>query len=67
MRFIIYQPYREVHRENPGVILGILNISARSFIPSEILTLSISKEKFVEMVNNMDENFLITDSWAKIK
>jgi uncharacterized protein (DUF169 family) len=64
---IVYQPYKEAHQENPRAVLGMFDVSARPYIPPNILTFSIPMKKFVEMVNNMDESFLITDSWGKIK
>lgn len=64
---IVYQPYREVHQDNPRAVLGMFDISARPFVPSNYLSFSIPMKKFIEMVNNMNESFLITDSWEQIK
>jgi uncharacterized protein (DUF169 family) len=64
---IVYQPYKEARQENPRVVLGMFDISARPYIPPDMLTLSIPMKKFVDMVNNMDESFLITESWGKIR
>jgi uncharacterized protein (DUF169 family) len=64
---IVYHPYREARQENPRVVLGMFDVSARPYITPDVLTLSIPMKKFIEMVNNMDESFLITESWGKIK
>jgi uncharacterized protein (DUF169 family) len=64
---IVYQPYREVHQESPRAVLGMFDVSAHPFVPADILSLSIPMKKFVEMVYNMEESFLITDSWGEIK
>lgn len=63
----IYFPYLESLKSNPKAVLGMFDVSARPFIPEDRLTLAIPWQKFVAMVNNMDESFLTTDSWAKIK
>jgi hypothetical protein len=41
--------------------------SARPFVPKDVLTLSVPMSRFVSMVNNMEESFLITESWQKIQ
>jgi hypothetical protein len=41
--------------------------SARVSVPKDVLTLSIPMKKFVKMVDNMEESFLITDSWQKVQ
>jgi uncharacterized protein (DUF169 family) len=64
---IVYQPYREAHQENPRAVLGMFDVSARPFVPADILSFSIPMKKFVEMVYNIEESFLITDSWGEIK
>jgi hypothetical protein len=33
----------------------MFDISARPFVPSDVLTLSIPMKQFVEMVNNMEK------------
>ena len=37
------------------------------FIPSGVLTFAVPWPKFVRMMNNMKESFLITKPWNKIK
>ncbi|MCX6151978.1 MAG: DUF169 domain-containing protein [Ignavibacteriales bacterium] len=64
---VVYHPYKEAHSENPRAVLGMFDVSARPFVPDNDLTFSIPMRKFIEMVNNMDESFLVTDSWLKIK
>jgi len=64
---IVYQPYHENRNDNPRAILGMFDISARPCVPSTVLTFAVPWKKFVRMVENMDESFLITDSWKKIK
>ena len=64
---IVYHPCRELRSDNPRAIIGMFDISARPCVPSTALTFSAPWPKFVRMINNMDESFLITSSWAKIR
>jgi len=41
--------------------------SARPFVPNNVLTFSVPMNKFVRMIENMEESFLITDSWRRIQ
>jgi hypothetical protein len=41
--------------------------SARISVPIDVLTLAIPMKKFIKMIDNMEESFLITETWQKIK
>jgi hypothetical protein len=45
----------------------MFDVSARPFVPKETLSLALPMKKFQGMIENMDESFLITASWAKVK
>lgn len=64
---IVYYPYRELTSERPCAVLGMFDVSARPFVSPEELTFAVPWPKFVRMAGNMDESFLITKSWGKIK
>lgn len=64
---IIYYPYLELPKNEPKAILGMFDVSARPCVTPNILTIAIPWPKFERMVNDMDESFLITNSWKKIK
>jgi hypothetical protein len=36
-------------------------------VPKDVLTLAAPMKKFIKMVDNMEESFLITGSWQKIQ
>jgi hypothetical protein len=36
-------------------------------VDKDLLTLAVPMKKFVKMVDNMEESFLITDSWQKVQ
>jgi hypothetical protein len=64
---IVYWPVLESRKPEPKAVLGMLDVSARPTVPDGRLTLAIPWRKFVAMVENMDESFLTTPSWDKVK
>jgi hypothetical protein len=64
---IVQYPYLERNSAHPRGIIGMFDVSARPFVPKNVLTFSVPMNKFVTMIDNMEESFLITDSWAKVK
>ncbi len=59
-------PYQQRGREDEKCVIGMLDVSARPYVESGIMTFAAGYEKFVTMTANMDESFLITPSWDKI-
>jgi hypothetical protein len=45
----------------------MFDVSARPFVPGDVLTFSAPMNKFSRMVENMEESFLVTDSWKKVQ
>lgn len=64
---IVYHAIQENKKKNPKAILGMFDPSARACVPNDILTFSIPIKKFKKMVSYMEESFLITSTWDKIK
>ena len=64
---IIYSPLQELRSTNPKAILGMFDVSARPNVGPDILTFAVPWPKFLRMANNMDESFLITESWGKVR
>jgi uncharacterized protein (DUF169 family) len=64
---IIDIPYRETKSDRPRAVLGMFDVSARPYVPAGVLTFAIPWPKFVRMVDNMEESFLITKSWNKVR
>ena len=64
---IVQNPYLEQQSEHPRVILGMFDPSARVCVPKNVLTLALPMKKFVKMIDNMEESFLITETWQKIQ
>ena len=64
---IVQYPYLEKDSERPRSVIGMFDISARPFVPKDVLTFSVPMSKFIRMMDNMEESFLITPSWAKVQ
>lgn len=64
---IVQYPLLEAKSDRPRAVLGMFDVSARPGVDADTLTLSVPIQKFERMVANMDESFLITDSWKKIR
>jgi len=64
---IVSTPYLENNLDNPRAIIGMFDISARPFVPKEILSFAAPWKKFIRMIENMEESFLITQSWERVK
>jgi hypothetical protein len=64
---IIQYPLRESQSQQPRAVLGMFDVSARPSVDSNCLTFSVPMNKFEQMTDNMEESFLITESWNKVK
>jgi uncharacterized protein (DUF169 family) len=64
---IVQYPYVEKESEHPRGVLGMFDISARPFVSGDVLSFSVPLKKFTVMIENMEESFLITQSWGKIQ
>lgn len=64
---IVQYPYLEKDSDCMKAILGMFDVSARPHVPENVLTFAVPMRKFTTMIENMEESFLITKSWAKIQ
>ncbi len=64
---IVMYPYLERDSQRPRAVLGMFDVSARPFVPKETLTFAVPMNKFDRMIDNMEESFLITPSWEKVR
>ncbi|MCF8218024.1 MAG: DUF169 domain-containing protein [Bacteroidales bacterium] len=62
----ILYPYLEKEKEEQKAFLGMFDPSARPFIQENLLSFATPYDRFVQMVKNMDESFLITKTWDTI-
>ena len=64
---IVQYPYLEIKSRNPRGVIGMFDVSARPFVPGDTLTFAAPMSKLTGMIDNMEESFLITPSWAKVQ
>ena len=64
---VVQYPFLENGSERPQAVLGMFDMSARPCVPKETLTFSVPMKKFQHMAGNMEESFLITHSWDKVR
>ncbi len=64
---IVQYPYLEIKSERPRAVIGMFDVSARPYVPADVLSFAVPVSKFNRMVDNMEESFLITPSWAKVQ
>jgi len=64
---VVQYPYLERLSARPRAVIGMFDVSARPFVPPNALTFSVPVNKFLRMIDNMEESFLITDSWKKVQ
>jgi catechol 2,3-dioxygenase-like lactoylglutathione lyase family enzyme len=64
---IVQYPFVEKNSPHPRAVLGMFDVSARPFVPSNTLTFAAPMSKFLTMIDNMEESFLITRSWAAVQ
>jgi hypothetical protein len=63
---LVQHTYLESKRERPRAILGMFDVSARPYVPADVLSFAVPMAKFQRMIDNMEESFLITPSWAQV-
>jgi hypothetical protein len=64
---IVSYPYLEKDSSHPRAVIGMFDPSARLYVPKDVLSFSVPMKRFVTMVENMEESFLITDTWKRLR
>ena len=64
---MVQYPFAEKDAPRPRAVLGMFDVSARPSVQADILTFAVPMKKFFPMVDNMEEGFLVTDSWRKVR
>ena len=64
---IISYPLEQAGFAKPRCVLGMFDVSARPHMQKDELTISMPIQRLRQLVNYMDESFLITKSWEKVK
>ncbi len=64
---IIKYPLDQAISQVPKAVLGMFDVSARPEVPANTLTFTVPMMRFVQMIDHMDQSFLITQSWRDVK
>lgn len=64
---IVHYPYLEKDAERPRAVIGMFDPSARPCVSGDVLSFAVPMIKFEKMIGYMEESFLITNTWAKVK
>ena len=64
---IIRYPFLESLSPHPRGVIGLFDISARPFLLPNTLSFAVPWSKLMSMLANMDESFLVTPSWSKVR
>jgi len=64
---IVNYPYLEGKNSEPKCVLGMFDVSARPGVEKNVLSFSVPIKRFETMVKNMDNSFLTTETWGKVK
>lgn len=64
---IVHYPWYEQHSDDPRAVLGMMDPSARPCVPLDTLTFAVPMKRFIHMIRDMKESFLITPSWDRVK
>ena len=64
---IVQYPYLEKTSDHPRAVIGMFDPSARPYVPKSVVTFSFPIGKFVTIIENMEESFLITKTWETIQ
>jgi uncharacterized protein (DUF169 family) len=63
---IVLYPYLEKDTPVPRAVIGMLDVSARPCVHASTLSFALPMPRFKQLVDNMEESFLITPSWRKV-
>jgi uncharacterized protein (DUF169 family) len=64
---VVHFPYLEGRSKRERGVLGMFDVTARPCVKAETLTFAAPWAKFVRMVENMDESFLATGAWDRVR
>jgi uncharacterized protein (DUF169 family) len=64
---IVQFPFLEGRSDGPRATLGMFDVSARPCVSAEVLTLAVPWARFGAMVENMEESFLVTGAWDRVR
>jgi len=64
---ILLYPWLEQQKDDPKVVLGMFDPSARKCVPLDVLTMTFPMKRFEKVIGYMEESFLITKDWVTVR
>ncbi len=64
---IVQYPLAESKKDKPKAVVGMFDVSARPFVQENVLSFAVPMKRFEKMVSFMEESFLSTNSWEKVR
>jgi Uncharacterised ArCR, COG2043 len=64
---IVSYPYMEKDSPHPRAVIGMFDPSARPYVPRDVLSFAVPLKRLLEMIENMEESFLITNTWKTLQ
>jgi uncharacterized protein (DUF169 family) len=64
---IVFYPYLESKTERQRAVIGMFDPSARPCVPANVLSFAIPMKRLEKIIGYMEESFLITHTWDKVK
>jgi len=64
---VVHYPFLEKDSSRPRAVIGLFDVSARPFVADNTLTFSVPMIKLRLLIDNADESFLTTNSWAAVR
>ncbi|MDD3876527.1 MAG: DUF169 domain-containing protein, partial [Bacteroidales bacterium] len=64
---IVHYPYLEKDAARPRAVIGMFDPSARPCVSGNTLSFAVPMVKFEKMIHYMEESFLTTNTWTKVK
>jgi len=64
---LVMHPYLQGRETHPRAVIGLFDPSARPYAAPDVLGFAVPMPKFERMAANMEESFLITDTWKQLR
>jgi len=64
---VISDPYLQKEAEHPKAVLGMVDIAARPFTESDVLSIAMPTKRLIQILDQMEDSFLSTKSWRLIQ
>ena len=60
-------PLKYANEGKKRAVWGLHDVSARKNLPKDIMSFSLTYNLFMEVYNNINDSFIMTENWEKLK